>query len=131
MDLRQFFESFFRLNEELSSFFDQSMFSGDHGGFFQERGDVPEPGQSPRDMMLKKRTERAIDHRHNHNHHQQLQPHSSEDHRPGDGSSLMDLLDSGQNFFRSSQFEKTFSGDFSGGGSVCGREFWVFKLADN
>lgn len=112
MDFRQFFEGFIRLNEELGSFFEQPMFNGrEDDGFFLERNPGEHhqqgaPGQSPRDMMLK-RPESRDDH---HQHPQQ--------HRREDGFSLMDLLESGENFFRSSQFEKTFSGDLGGGSGM-------------
>ena len=90
MDLRQFFEGFFRLNEELNSFFEESSLINKDifGGGGNQQDDQREI--SPRSLMLKR--------------------DSPPDRSTG---SLIDLIDRGDNFFRSKTFEKTFNSDLS------------------
>ena len=86
MDFRQFFDGFFRLNEELGNFFEEPLMNKDI--FF---GNIHENQQniSPRDMMLKPKFEKNSE----------------------GPSSLLDLLNQGENLFRSSSFEQTFNSD--------------------
>lgn len=85
MDFRQFFDGFFKLNEELDSFFGESV--RDKDVFFGSVND-PQPNNiSPRDMMLKNHQSRTI---------------------TNSGTrTFIDMINDGESLFRSSPFENT------------------------
>lgn len=87
MDFRQFFDGFFKLNEEFDSFFGGSVRNKDV--FFGSVND-PQPNNiSPRDMMLKNRQSLAI---------------------TNSGTrTFIDMINDGESLFRSSPFENTFN----------------------